>query len=82
MALLGIIAFAVVAVSVLAGSEMYIIALCAEIQGVMRNDQARRYYRLCCQLPLTMSTQATRRNERDIRVDKTPGVDASWEDST
>ena len=29
-----------------------------------------------------MSTQATRRNERDARVDKTPGVDASWEDST
>jgi len=27
-----------------------------------------------------MSTQATRRNERDARVDKTPGLDASWEE--
>jgi hypothetical protein len=35
---------------------------------------------LCCPSPLIMSTQATRRNERDARVDKTPGVDASWED--
>ena len=62
---------------------MYIIALCAEILGVTRNEETRWNYRLfCLQQSLTMSTQATRRNERDARVDKTPGVDASWEDST
>jgi hypothetical protein len=60
---------------------MYIIALCAEVRGVVRNDETRCNYRLFCQPPLNMSTQATRRNERDTRVDKTPGVDASWEDS-
>jgi len=65
---------------------MYIIALRAEINTMHRegrNDETRCNYRLfCLQQSLTMSTQATRRNERDTRVDKTAGIDASWEDST
>ena len=58
---------------------MYIIHVTVRIEW--RELRVTGWCLICdYQHPTNMSTQATRRNERDARVDKTPGLDASWEE--